>query len=570
MEKPPKYIAPATIEIPDRTWPDKTITRTPVWASVDLRDGNQALPIPMNPQQKLEYFQMLCDIGFKEIEVGFPAASEDDFDFVRMLIDENRIPSGVRIGVLTPARPELIRKTILSLRGLKEKAIVNCYLAISDLHSSFVFEHDRQQTLALAVSGTAMIRKVLTANHLADQVGFEFSTEEFTDSDLDFAVELCSRVKETWGSSTPENFILNLAATVERRPPNHYADMIELFCRKYPYMKETCISLHAHNDQGCVVAATELALLAGATRVEGSIFGHGERTGNMDISILALNLESRGVPTGLCFKNMPELVRIVERNTGMEVPPRYPYAGVLAFTAFAGSHQDAIRKGLEKKQTINRHFNQGWKIPYLHIDPADVGREYEKLIRINSQSGKGGVVYILEHEFNIRPPKSMHPEIGFAVQRHLEHTGGEVDAATLKEIFYQNFVNVRGKYKIENYHRTAAEGNEVESSFIWYINSSRLELSARGNGPVSAMVRALKSSGLMPFFKMEDFSERSLGTDADAKVLAFVGLRCKTNSSKLVYGAGEDTNMDKAAIMAMVSALNRAANLGAWDTNDNE
>ena len=400
----PKYTSPEAIKITNRQWPDRVLNTPPVWASVDLRDGNQALPIPMNPQQKLEYFKMLCEIGFKEIEISFPSASEDDFNFVRMLIEGNLIPDDVRISVLTQAREHLIKRTIESLSGLKGKAILHCYVATSDLHSKFVLGDNREHIMELAVQGTRLIREGLAAAGLAEQVSYEFSPEEFTDSDLDFVVDLCCKVKEEWGAATPETFILNLPATVERRPAYQYADMIELFCQKYPYMAETRVSLHAHNDQGCAVAATEMALLAGATRVEGTIFGHGERTGNLDISVLALNLESRGITTGLSFKNLPEIVRIVERNSGIEVHPRHPYAGALAFTAFSGSHQDAIRKGLEKREEISSYFHQGWKVPYLHLDPADVGRQYERLIRINSQSGKGGVVYVLEHEFGIFPP----------------------------------------------------------------------------------------------------------------------------------------------------------------------
>ena len=560
----PKYVYPEPIKITNRKWPDRIITAPPVWASVDLRDGNQALPVPMNPKQKLEYFRMLCEIGFKEIEVSFPSASEDDFNFVRMLIEQDLIPPDVRISVLTQAREHLIKKTIESLKGLKGKAIAHCYVATSDLHGKFVLGDSREHITDLAVQGTRLVREEIEKAGLAEQVSYEFSPEEFTDSDLDFVIDICCRVKQEWGPSTPETFILNLPATVERRPPNQYADMIELFCRRYPCLAETRISLHAHNDQGCAVAATELALLAGATRVEGTIFGHGERTGNLDISVLALNMESRGITTGLSFKNMPEIVRIVERNSGIEVHPRHPYAGALAFTAFSGSHQDAIRKGLEKREEISACFSQGWKVPYLHLDPADVGRQYERLIRINSQSGKGGVVYVLEHEFGIYPPKSMHPDIGIAVQNYIDAIGGEIDSVKLREIFYDTFVNVEGRYRMSGYRRIPGSGDATGAEFDWYINSECHHLTGEGNGPLSAVVHALKNSGLMPFFKVEDFSERTLGTDADARALAFVGLRCSVNGKKLIYGAGEDTNIDRAAVMAMISAFNQAQALGVF------
>ncbi len=563
MNTYPKYRYPERIPIENRQWPDRVIERPPVWASVDLRDGNQALPEPMSPEHKLEYFKMLVAIGFKEIEVSFPSASQDDFNFVRMLIEQNLIPPDVRISVLTQARRHLIDRTAESLRGV-HSAIIHCYVPTSDLHGKFVFNHTRDEVMQMAVDGTRMVREAIEREGLSGNVTYEFSPEEFTDSDLDFVVALSCAVKETWGKSTPESFILNLPATVERRPPNQYADMIELFCRKYPYLSETALSIHAHNDQGCAVAASELALLAGATRVEGTIFGHGERTGNLDLSVLALNLESRGVSTGLDFSNLPEIVRIVERNSGIEVHPRHPYAGDLVFTAFSGSHQDAIRKGLEHRAEISEFFRQGWKIPYLHIDPADLGRQYEKLIRINSQSGKGGVVFVLEKEFGIYPPKTMHPEIGAVVQRYVDEKGGEINSTELHRIFQEAFVNVGGPYRMENYSR-ASVGERSGATFTWFVNDIPHELIGQGNGPLSAVVHALKGSGLMPFFKVEDFSERSLGKDADAHAIAFVGLRCgpDTEHTRLVYGAGEHSNIDRAAIAALVSAMNRAVAAGA-------
>ena len=560
MNSDPKYTYPEPIKIENRQWPDRIITKPPVWASVDLRDGNQALPEPMTPKQKLEYFNMLLGIGFKEIEVSFPSASEDDFNFVRDLIEKDLVPDDVRISVLTQARRHLIDRTIESIRGVKS-AIAHCYVATSELHGRFVFGDTRDEVLKMAVEGTRMVRDAIAREDLEKVVTYEFSPEEFTDSDLNFVIDLCCAVKEEWGASTPDTFILNLPATVERRPPNQYADMIELFCRKFPYLKDTRISLHAHNDQGCAVAATEMALLAGATRVEGTIFGHGERTGNLDISVLALNMQSRGIDTGLNFKNLPEIVRIVERNSGIEVHPRHPYAGALAFTAFSGSHQDAIRKGLEKRGEISKFFHQGWKVPYLHLDPADVGRQYERLIRINSQSGKGGVVFILEKEFGIYPPKSMHPEIGQVIQHYIDNHGGEMDSKLLCKIFYESFVNRPGVYRMENYQR-ASVGERSGVNFTWYVNGEPHELTGQGNGPLSAVVHSLKNSGLMPFFKLEDFSERSLGTDADARAMAFVGLRTSPESSQLVYGAGEHANIDRAAIAALVCALNRAVELG--------
>lgn len=561
MKEYPKYRYPAPISIPDRQWPDRIISRAPVWASVDLRDGNQALPIPMNPDKKLEYFNMLVKIGFKEIEVSFPSASQDDFDFVRRLIEENLIPADVRISVLTQARQHLIERTVESLRGVKQ-AILHCYVASSDLHGRFVFGRNRDQVKEMAVDGTRMIKEALEAAGLLDRVGYEFSPEEFTDTDLDFAVELCTAVKETWGEAVPANFILNLPATVERRPPNQYADMIEYFCRKYPYLAETTVSLHAHNDQGCAVAASEMALLAGATRVEGTIFGHGERTGNLDISVLALNLHSRGVETNLDFSNLPEIVRIVEEASGIEVHPRHPYAGQLAFTAFSGSHQDAIRKGMEHREEIEEFFEQGWKIPYLHLDPADVGRSYEKLIRINSQSGKGGVAYVLEKEFGIFPPKAMHPAIGTVIQALAEASGGELDSKQLYDGFFANFVNISGPYRLTDFSREILaheNGDWIGVKFRLGYHDQEYWLTGEGNGPIAAVASALKTSHIVPPFELEDFSERTMGQDANAKAMAFVGIRYGDEKRNgLIYGCGIHSNIDRAAIAALISALNRA------------
>ncbi len=553
-----KYKPMPKVPIVNRTWPDNEITAAPTWTSVDLRDGNQSLPIPMNPEKKLAYFKMLLEIGFKEIEVGFPSASQDDYDFVRKLIEENLIPDDVKISVLTQAREHLIARTVESLKGVKQ-AIIHCYVATSDLHGRFVFSHDRAEVEQMAIDGTKLVKKMVAEAGMSDIISYEFSPEEFTDSDLDFTIELCKKVKEVWGPSAKEDFILNLPATVERRSPNQYADMIEYFIRKYPYMDETSISLHAHNDQGCAVAATELALMAGANRVEGTIFGHGERTGNLDIMILAMNLYSRGIETGLDFSNLDHIVSVVEECSGIDVHVRHPYAGQLVFTAFSGSHQDAIRKGMDRSGEIQEFFEQGWKMPYLHIDPADVGRQYEKLIRINSQSGKGGIVYILEKEFGIYPPKVMHPEIGQVVQNYIDKKGGEIDSTDLRKIFDDNFVNIVGPYDYHNYTRDILEqhGDSIGVSFTWVNGDKQTPLKGVGNGPISAVYNALAQDKTLPEFSLEDFSERSLGNDADAKAIAFVGIRLK-GEKRLVHGVGVHSNIDRAAIAALISALNRA------------
>ncbi|MDD5727680.1 MAG: 2-isopropylmalate synthase [Victivallales bacterium] len=555
--KYPKYIYPEPVKIRNRQWPDRKIEKSPIWASVDLRDGNQALPVPMDPETKMEYFKMLVKIGFKEIEVGFPSASQDDFDFVRTLIEDGHIPEDVRIAVLTQAREHLITRTMESLRGAK-RALLHCYVPTSDLHGRFVFGSDRGQVKQLTVDGTRMVKTAVAAAGLEKVVAYEFSPEEFTDTDIDFAIEVCKAVKEAWGKCAKNDFILNLPATVERRPPYQYADMIEYFCKHYPYPDESTISIHAHNDQGCAVAASEMALLAGAERVEGTIFGHGERTGNLDISILALNFFSRGIDVGLDFSAMPEIVRCVEDASGIEVHARHPYAGQLVFTAFSGSHQDAIRKGMDLRNESTEYFKQGWKVPYLHIDPADLGRSYEKLIRINSQSGKGGIAFVLEKEFGIYPPKQMHPEIGLEVQRYLDAKGGEIDSAQLLEIFEDRFVNVGGKYSMLGFTRNILDDDTIEMRLKLKINDHELNIEGHGNGPISAVVHALQNCPEVPGFKLDDFSERTMGHDADAKAIAFVGVRAE-GVRGLVYGAGEHVNIDRAALAALFSALNRLA-----------
>ena len=555
--KYPKYMYPGAIQIKNRQWPDQQIEKAPIWASVDLRDGNQALPVPMNPETKLEYFKMLVKIGFKEIEVGFPSASQDDFDFTRVLIEGNHIPDDVRIAVLTQAREHLITRTVESLKGAK-RALLHCYVPTSDLHGRFVFNSNRKEVKQLAVNGTRIIKNAIADANMQDVIAYEFTTEEFTDNDLDFAIEVCKAVKEEWGPSRKDDFIVNLPATVERRPPYQYADMIEYFCRNYPYLDESTVSIHAHNDQGCAVAASEMAILAGAERVEGTIFGHGERTGNLDISVLALNFFSRGIDIGLDFSNLPEIVKCVEEASGIDVHARHPYSGQLVFTAFSGSHQDAIRKGMDSREKSSEYFKQGWKVPYLHIDPADVGRSYEKLIRINSQSGKGGIAFVLEKEFGIYAPKQMHPEIGAEVQQYLDEKGGEINSTELLEIFEERFVNIKGKYVMTKFSRGIREDDNIDIKIDITIDGKLKTLDAYGNGPISAVAHALQHCDEIPDFKLEDFSERTMGKDADAKAIAFVGIRPK-GSKFLVYGAGEHSNIDRAAIAALFSALNRFA-----------
>lgn len=558
MSNYPKYLYPEKIPLKNRTWPDKELKKTPVWCSVDLHDGNQALPIPMTPEQKLRYFKMLISIGFKEIEIGFPSASQDDFDFVRTLIEGKHIPDDVKISVLTQAREHLIEKTVESLRGAK-KSILHLYVATSDLHGQIVFKKDHAGVLKMAADGTDMTKKILTSAGMTECIDYEFSTEEFTDTDINFAVDVCNAVKETWGPSTKDQFILNLPATVERRPPYQYADMIECFCQKYNYLDETMISIHAHNDQGCAVAASEMAMMAGAERVEGTLFGHGERTGNVDLVTLSLNLHARGIETGLDFSNMNNIIRTVEETSRINVHERHPYAGNLVFTAFSGSHQDAIMKGVQAREKSAEIFHQSWKVPYLHVDPADVGREYERLIRINSQSGKGGAAYILEHDFGYFTPKGMHPEIGAMVQHITDEKGLEVNADELLEAFQKEFINIIGKYELVNFHREHSDDpNLVKVHLDIKAKGTELSLSGEGNGPISAAVHALKTIDEMIDFILDDFIEQSLGHSADAKAIAYVSVK-RVGDDRKFFGAGEHVNIDRAAIKAVFAALNRAS-----------
>ncbi|UDQ97214.1 2-isopropylmalate synthase [Lentisphaerota bacterium WC36G] len=550
----PKYKKPSSIPIVNRQWPANELTVAPKWCSVDLRDGNQSLPIPMGPAIKLDYFNLLVDIGFKEIEVGFPSASQDDFDFCRKLIEENLIPEDVTISVLVQARKHLIDRTVEALKGVK-KGIIHCYVATSDLHGKFVFGRERDEVIKMAVEGTQLVVDALERENMRDVINYEFSPEEFTDTDIDFAIELSKKVKEVWGECKKDEFILNLPATVERRPPNQYADMIEYFCRNYPYLDQTTISVHAHNDQGCAVAASELSLLAGAERVEGTLFGHGERTGNVDIVTLAMNMFSRGIDPKLDFSNIDNVIKIVEEASNIMVHPRHPYAGSLVYTAFSGSHQDAIRKGMELREEISEFFEQNWKVPYLHIDPADVGRKYGKLIRINAQSGKGGVVYILENDFDIYPPKKMHPAIGGVVQKVAEEKNNELSTQDIYDAFETEFVDVAGDYQLLEYKRMPEEEADiVKVSLKMAIKGEKFDVVGNGNGPVSAMVAAIKTLDFIKSFVLVDFSEQTLGTDANAVAMAYMGVEV---DGVLHYGAGRHENIDKAAVRALFSALNR-------------
>ena len=553
----PKYKIPEMIDLPDRQWPSKSITTSPQWCSVDLRDGNQALPDPMDPEQKLEYFKMLCDLGFKHIEVGFPSASQDDFDFFRRLIEEDLIPDDVFIMGLTQCRSHLIARTIEAFKGCRQ-GIVHAYIAPSDLHMTQVFGLDRAQTIEAVVAATRQIRELADAMPESD-IRYEFSPEEFTDTDPEFGLEVCEAVFEAWGKATPEKpLIMNLPATVERRPPNHYADMIEWFCRNFSRRDCITVSLHSHNDQGMAVAATELALMAGADRVEGTLFGHGERTGNVDLVTCINNLYSRGINTGMDFSDLAHVAETVERLTGMPIYYRQPYAGEYAFTAFSGSHQDAINKGVHKLGEAPERFGMGWKVPYLHIDPADIGRRFERLIRINSQSGKGGIAWVLEQDFGIEIPKAMQPELGKYVQAYSESVAREITGDEVYAVFQNEFVAPEGPYELVGYWPRPDDNDPtfIHGEVKVKVNGEEKSIEADGNGPVSAFVTAIRKVVDVDFI-VDDYHEQAVGKGADAQALAYVPLKLADNG--VIFGVGADSNINQAAVRAIVAGLNRIA-----------
>ena len=558
MKESPKYRQPQKIEIENRQWPTRMIAKAPLWVPVDLRDGNQAFAKPMNVEKKIRYFKMLTAIGYKEIEAGYPAASNEEFEFVRRLIEEELIPDDVRIVVFTAARKDLIDRTVESIRGIKQ-AVVHCYAATSDLHREFVFHKSPDELKKMATDGTRMVVEALKDAGLYERCAYEFSPEEFSDSRLGYIVELAEAVREAWGRPGKGNFILNLPATVERRPPNQYADMIELFTRNYSGMGDTTLSIHTHNDQGCAIAAAEMAVLAGAERVEGTLCGHGERTGNMDLVTSALNLMSRGIETGLDFSNLPEIVKFVEDVSEIKLYPRHPYAGELVFTAFSGTHQDAIRKGMAQRKEISEYFGQGWKVPYLHIDPADLGRGYEGLIRINSQSGKGGVAYVLENVYGIQVPREMQKEVAQAVQKEAEASGGELSAEKIHTIFHTVFTEAGGNTELRDVkiRRPAPEDHSGTAVTLKVrIADREYSLNGTGGGPIEGAVAAFAQCPAIPPMQIESYTEHALGRGSDAQAIAFIGIRFN-GSEAIVHGVGIDRSINIAAIRAIVNALNR-------------
>ena len=540
-----KYRPFPAIDLADRQWPSNTITRAPIWMSTDLRDGNQALIEPMSPEKKLRFFEMLVQIGFKEIEVGFPSASQTDFDFVRKLIDENRIPADVTIIVLTQARDELIRRTVESAVGAR-RAIVHLYNSVAPVFRKVVFNMTREQIMAIAVDGTHLVKQ-LVAQHPQTDWGFEYSPESFSTTELDFSLEICNAVSAAWQPTPERKMIFNLPSTVECSTPNVYADQIEWMSRHLARRDAIVVSVHPHNDRGTAVASAELAIMAGADRVEGCLFGNGERTGNVDLVTLAMNLYTQGVHPGLDFSDIDAVRQLAEECNQLPVHPRHPYAGDLVFTAFSGSHQDAIKKGFAQQKS-----GALWEVPYLPIDPADLGRSYDAVIRVNSQSGKGGMAYLLEQEYGLALPRRLQIEFSRAVQKVADASGREIAAAGIYDIFCREYLEQQTPYAYSAHKMVEDSSSDepVQIDVTLAHRSSVQHLQGGGNGPIDAFVNAL---GLD--IRLMDYHEHSIGSGANARAACYVELRLANGPT--VFGAGIDSNIVTASFKAVLSAVNR-------------
>ena len=548
-----KYTPFPQIDLPDRQWPSRTITHAPIWASVDLRDGNQALATPMTVNEKLEMFELLVKIGFKEIEVGFPSASDTEFNFIRRLVDEKRIPADVTLQVLVQAREHLIRRTFESLQGVS-KSIVHLYNSTSPVQRRVTFNKTKDEIKAIAVEGTRLV-KSLVETIPGTQIRFQYSPESFSDTEVDYALEVCEAVMAEWAPSEDDKIILNLPATVEVATPNVHADQIEWFCRNLKERNKAYISLHTHNDRGTGVAATELGLLAGADRVEGTLFGNGERTGNLDIVTVALNLYTQGVDSALDLSELEQIRRIYERITRMTVHDRHPDAGDLVFTAFSGSHQDAIKKGMDLRSKEDAEGTR-WEVPYLAIDPADIGRDYEAIIRINSQSGKGGVAYILERDFGLDLPKAMHPEVGKVVNDTADQGSRELSPDEVREVFMQAYVNLEAPMELLSIEREDfSQSGEVKVDAEICMNGKSNKVTGTGNGPISAFVDALEQEGYKDF-QLLDYRQHSIGGGSKTKAAAYIQI--KNDDGSVSFGCGINANIELAGLHALVSAINRA------------
>lgn len=544
-----KYRPFPAVKLIDRQWPNRTLTAPPIWMSTDLRDGNQSLFEPMNVDRKMRMFRTLCAIGFKEIEVAFPSASQTDFDFVRNLIEGNHIPADVTIEVLTPAREHLIRRTMESLRGAR-RVIVHVYNATAKPFRDIVFGMSKTEVIDMAVSAVQLVKQ-LAAEQPQTEWLLEYSPETFTATELEFALEICNAVTAIWDARPDNKVILNLPSTVEVATPNIYADQIEWMHRHLARRDSVILSVHTHNDRGTAVAAAELGLMAGAERVEGCLFGNGERTGNVDIVTLALNFYTQGIAPGLNFSDINDVARTVEYCNQLPIHPRHPYVGDLVFTAFSGSHQDAIKKGFAVQQP-----DTFWNIPYLPLDPADIGRNYDSVIRINSQSGKGGVAYLLETEYGVVMPRRLQIEFSAEVQRYTDSHGGEMTAQNIWQLFSRTYLERDQPMRYMEHH-LFEQGNAQGIRLIIEVNGAPHLLTGKGNGPIDAAVHALQSTGIN--VQVRSYEERSIspsGAAGDAPACAFMELTTPSGDSEC-YGVGMDTNIVTASIRALVCGVNR-------------
>lgn len=553
------------VQLTDRQWPSKRLTRAPRWLSTDLRDGNQSLIEPMDPARKRQMFDLLVSMGYKEIEIGFPAASQTDYDFVRHLVEDDAVPEDVTLSVLTQSRPELIERTLDALNGLP-RATVHLYNATSPLFREIVFRNNREQTVELAVSGTREVMAQAEKRLSEDTIfGFEYSPEIFVDTELDFALQICESVMDVWQPEAGREIILNLPATIERATPNVYADQIEYMSRNLSRRKHIALSVHPHNDRGTGVAAAELAMLAGADRVEGCLLGQGERTGNVDLVTLGLNLFSQGIDPGIDFSNVDEVRRIVEHCTSMPTPVRAPYVGELVYTSFSGSHQDAIKKGFaaraEKVAAAGNEESVVWEIPYLPIDPHDVGRSYEAVVRVNSQSGKGGVAYLMSAAHNLDLPRRLQIEFSRIVQRHTDTYGGEIDAASLWNIFEDEYLPTKdaatrvpwGRFEVGSLRVASSDDDIVTLTGVLRDGEQTIALEAKGHGPIEAFVHALNQHDFD--IRILDYAEHALSQGGDAKAASYVEAAV---NGQVLWGVGVDSSITRATYRAVISALNRA------------
>lgn len=547
-----RYRRVPVVRLEDRQWPNKEIEKAPIWCSVDLRDGNQALIEPMVVEEKIEFFQLLVKLGFKEIEIGFPSASQIEYDFLRQLVDRRLIPDDVTVQVLVQCREHLIQRTFEAIAGIKN-VIVHIYNSTSTLQRDVVFDKSKEEIKEIAIEGTKLVKEY--AKNFNGNIALEYSPESFTGTELDYALEVCEAVATTWEASKENKIIINLPATVEMNTPNVYADQIEWMHRNFSNREAIILSVHPHNDRGTGVAATELAMIAGCDRVEGTLFGNGERTGNVDILNIAYNMFSQGIDPELNLENINEIIEVYERCTKMPVHMRHPYAGKLVFTAFSGSHQDAINKGVKAMMERNQNW---WEVPYLPIDPSDVGREYEPIVRINSQSGKGGVAFVMDTYYGFKLPKGMHKEFADIIQKVAEQQG-EVEPEQIMTIFRAQYLEKKEplhfrKCRIED-HSETEDVFETSVTVLYTDHGVEKEISACGNGPIDAVRRGLEET-LGINVKILDYNEHALREGSNAQAAAYIHM-LDIDSKKATYGVAVSSNITRASIRAMFSAINR-------------